>query len=213
MLTKLFVIPQFILASGLLFAQKTEPLVFEHNAEVIGAKYNEDDNLLISLSANGIVKLWAGQSAKVWEASTGKVIHALSGHKGKINGCEFSGNGKWIMTQSDEDGTVRLWDSGSGKLISSLQVRPNAGTQARLSSYGILISIFSHDTITVWNIASGKMLYVKPSSHPAIFSHDSRHLIVFNGNRATAYLAETGTPVMVEKKAIEKGARKVLKVD
>ena len=155
----------------------------------------------------------AGQNARVWDVATGNLIRALSGHTGKVTTCQFSRNGKWILTASAEDGTCRLWEAASGKFICYLNAGPeNISSTAQFSPDGKLISTFSQDTTKIWDVASGKLLHSMPAGQPLTFSNDSRHMIVLTGKQAAVYDTVSGKPVMVEKKLVAKGTKKVLKV-
>jgi len=56
---------------------------------------------------------------RVWERGTEKKVCDLNGHDGPIWAVEFSPNGKYLATAS-EDGYVRVWEARSGKLIETL---------------------------------------------------------------------------------------------
>ncbi len=151
------------------------------------------------------------QTAQVWDVATGSVIHLLRGHNGKVTACQFSKDGKWILTSSAEDGTCKLWET-SGKSVCYLNTGPvNTGSIAHLSPNDKMISTFSQDTTKIWNIATGKLLHALPSGRSPVFSIDSRRVIVLTGNRATVYEALSGKPVMVEKKPAGKEIKKALK--
>ena len=152
-----------------------------------------DGSKIVTGSANV-----AGQTAKVWEASTGKVIHVLSGHTGEINACEFSHDGKWILTTSDEDGFIRLWEAHTGNLHSSLESPLNVARKARLNPHGNMIAIQSGDTTELLESSSGKVLYGLTSHRPPVFSHNGQQIVVFNGNNAAVYNALSGKPVLIE---------------
>jgi len=49
------------------------------------------------------------------------LIHTFKGHTGEVYSAEYSPCGKYIPTVSS-DGTMRIWDSETGKLISIIEV-------------------------------------------------------------------------------------------
>ncbi len=154
-----------------------------------------------------------GRDARVWDVSTGNLIRSLSVNAGKVTTCQFSMNGKWILTASAEDGRCKLWEASSGKIFLDLKVGTgNISSTARLSFDGNWISTFSPDTIKVWNVASGKLQYSMPADHPLTFSNDSRRMIILSGKRASVYDIVSCKPVTVEKQAVSAGKKKVLKV-
>ena len=64
------------------------------------------------------------KTAKVSESKTGKLIHTLSGNTETIREVFFSPNGKNILTYSN-DKTTKIWNSLTGKLISSYTLKGN----------------------------------------------------------------------------------------
>jgi WD40 repeat protein len=53
----------------------------------------------------------------VWNIKTGKKLLKLEGHKSRIFSAGFSFNGKHIFTAGDEDQTIKIWNSKTGRLI------------------------------------------------------------------------------------------------
>ena len=155
----------------------------------------------------------ARQDARVWDAVTGKLMLALSGHAGKVTTCQFSKNGKLILTASIEDGTCRVWDALTGKSICSLNAGPeHANNTAQVSPDGKWISTYSQDTTKIWETSTGKLQHAIPAGKLVTFSNDSRHMVILTGKRGSIYDTVSGQPVIVEKKADIAGNKKVVKV-
>lgn len=53
----------------------------------------------------------------VWDIKTGKKLLKIEGHKSRIFSSGFSFNGKHIFTAGDEDQTIKIWNSKTGRLI------------------------------------------------------------------------------------------------
>ncbi|PIL35871.1 hypothetical protein GSI_01531 [Ganoderma sinense ZZ0214-1] len=73
--------------------------------------FSPDGNLVLTLSNDGMVKLW--------DTCTGVELFSLEGHKQKVNQARFSPCGKYVASAS-EDGTVRLWKTRDGSLVTTL---------------------------------------------------------------------------------------------
>lgn len=116
---------------------------------------------------------------RVWDVSTGKEVHTLVGHMEFVNTIAFSPNGKQILSGS-ADKTLKLWDTVTGKEISSWPVP------------GIQSVAFSPDgkwlaagrqanedkTLKIWDVTAGKETASLPDESAAItFSPDSQLLI------------------------------------
>jgi WD40 repeat protein/serine/threonine protein kinase len=60
------------------------------------------------------------QAAILWDVAGLKEPVSLRGHKEKVHGVEFSPDGEWVATWSD-DHTTRIWDVRTGQMIARLQ--------------------------------------------------------------------------------------------
>jgi WD40 repeat protein/DNA-binding CsgD family transcriptional regulator len=91
----------------------------EFNGGINDIVFNPDDSsTALSACEDGIIALW-----DVSSISTAKVIRRYDGHAGAVNDVAFSPDGKQFISAYDQ-GTIILWDTGSGKEIHRL----NSGT-------------------------------------------------------------------------------------
>jgi WD40 repeat protein len=56
----------------------------------------------------------------MWDTETGRILWT-GNHGGMILGCDFSHSGHLVVTSSDLDFTVRVWDSHNGTLVQELK--------------------------------------------------------------------------------------------
>jgi WD40 repeat protein len=52
-----------------------------------------------------------GETIHIWRTEDGALEHALAGHDNDVHGIQFSPDGKWLASAS-EDGTAVLWRIG-----------------------------------------------------------------------------------------------------
>ena len=58
--------------------------------------------------------LWDHFDIRIWDFNSGTLRKVLKGHKGSLCSLEFSKNGKWIISASNNDHTIRVWDVDTG---------------------------------------------------------------------------------------------------
>ena len=61
----------------------------------------------------------------LWNLCRGDQLAILAGHTRTVTATAFSPDGKWLATGS-QDGTVKIWDPATHKLIKTVAVTPNA---------------------------------------------------------------------------------------
>ncbi|MBP7077181.1 MAG: WD40 repeat domain-containing protein [Bacteroidales bacterium] len=103
------------------------------------------------------------------------------GHTSYVNTAEFSSDGKYIVTASD-DGTAKIWESRSGKLVLILVGHTDKVTQAHFSPDGKSIVTASFDnTVKIWESSSGKLLMSIDGHTSAVwsaqYSSDGKYII------------------------------------
>ncbi|WP_433936853.1 TIR domain-containing protein [Sorangium cellulosum] len=104
--------------------------------------------------ARGLPKVRLRHPVRLW---TGEE-RTLYGHTGGVNTCAISPDGQRIVSAS-ADGTLKIWDLATGKLLSTLEGHSGGVTACALSPDGqCIVSASGDTTLKVWNSSTGKCL-------------------------------------------------------
>jgi WD40 repeat protein len=133
-------------------------------------------------------------------------------HDSFVNSAQFSPDGKWIVTASN-DRTARVWDAQSGQPLTVPMRHDSDVNSAQFSPDGKRIVTASKDNTTrVWDAQTGTPLTV-PMKHDgwvssAQFSPDGKRIVTAsNDNTTRVWDAQSGTPLTVLMKSAVKSAQ------
>ncbi len=126
------------------------------------------------------------------------LLRIFAGHTDYVRSVAFSPDGQLVLTGSD-DYTARLWETSSGKLLSTLQGHTFRVTSVAFSPDGRMILSGSMDgTARLWETSSGKLLSTLQGHTHAVnvssvaFSPDGQ-LVLTGSSDGTARLWETSS--------------------
>ncbi|WP_445627966.1 protein kinase domain-containing protein [Nostoc sp. DSM 114167] len=117
------------------------------------------------------------------QISLGKVslANTLQGHENSVLSVAISPDGKTIASSGD-NGTIKLWNLATGKLIASLKGHFQQVNVVVISPDGkLLVSASDDNTIKIWNLATRKQIRTltghSDSVHALAISADSETLV------------------------------------
>lgn len=127
-----------------------------HADWVLCVRWSPDGAFLLSGSRSGDLRLWSfSAESSVWRSVE------LLGHRKWITGLSWEG-GEGVFRRrcasSSKDGTVRVWDSLSGKCVFVLSGHTLSVTAVEWGSRGSIYSCSQDRTIKVWNAADGSLV-------------------------------------------------------
>ena len=135
-----------------------------------GVAFSPDGRLLATADSSGVIRLWnlARQQPALTIAADAEAGVGTSSDDG-VKRIAFSPNGT-LLASADGDGTVKLWDTATGRLIRTLHADTGplgVFAVAFSPSSGLLASGDSDGTIRLWNTATGKLVLTLDASAAA----------------------------------------------
>jgi len=101
-----------------------------------------------------------------WASASRESLHlALKGHTGWVRSVAFGlgPDGRLVLASGSDDGTVRLWDPGAGRLVGEPLVGHTAWVNSVAFGFGpdgrlVLASGSYDDTVRLWEVEQGHQL-------------------------------------------------------
>lgn len=138
----------------------TQHVFGDNRGAVYGVAFSPDGLMVLTGSADGLVKLRYVQ--------TGNIVQTFVGHSGPVNCVAFSPDGQMIVT-GGKDTTARLWDVRTGRTLHVFGTRISPVYQSGHTSSinSVAFSPDGHFVLTssrdrsarLWNVQTGEMLH------------------------------------------------------
>ncbi|KAI9861262.1 MAG: hypothetical protein M1813_005435 [Trichoglossum hirsutum] len=152
-----------------------------HNYSVNSVTFSHDSAWLASAPSVGGVK--------IWDVSSGECLQTLKGHGDSVNSVALHHSVSSVAFSYDSarlasasvDGTVKIWDAGSGECLQTLEGHSNSVNSVTFSHNSARLASASDDgTVKIWDAGSDKYLQTLESHSDSVnsvaFSHDSAWL-------------------------------------
>ena len=139
------------------------------------------------------------RTINVWDATTGTTIASLRGHEGPVYALAYSPDGKRLASGS-ADMTIRLWEPGSGKEVAAMLGHEKPVEWLSYSPDGQRICSLDGQSGRLWDATTGRVIAVLAgpvTKATAIFTPDSRRLVIGLDRQVCLYDASTGRRIAV----------------
>ncbi len=140
------------------------------------------------------------EAVRLWDTATGQERCALQGDRAHGGyGLTFTPDGRtlatdWIDSDSGE-GTISLWDTGTGKLLRRFLIPVRAMEAHRFAPDGRTLVMTAGPVVYLWDTATGQRLMHRPAHESLVqslsFTPDGRMLV--SGGDETIRLWDTAT--------------------
>lgn len=107
-----------------------------------------------------------------------KLRLTLEGHAEAVTSLAFDPKGD-TLASSSIDGTVKLWDAASGRLLRTLEVRGSAVTSVAFDGAGRRLASGNDNTVHLWDAATGRLLRTLEGHRETVWS------VAFDGKGRT----------------------------
>ena len=106
----------------------------------------------LALTPDARIALWAGDEViRVWDPHERKCLDTLTGHRGPITAVAISADGR-VAISSSKDGTLRVWEIGSGRSV-ALDAHPSGAIAVALRpDGGLAVSTGDDQKLRVWDL-------------------------------------------------------------
>lgn len=96
----------------------------------------------------------------VWNVESGDTRSTFNGHSGPITAIDMSGGEEWVASASG-DGTLKIWDAGSGNEVRSIAAPAEQGWFSSLTfspDGAVLVTGTLSGEVEFWNAATGERI-------------------------------------------------------
>jgi WD40 repeat protein len=125
--------------------------LLEQGSQVTAVAFSPDGKTILTGGVDGAVRRWDAATG----AREGSPVHP-AGASGVL---AFGPDGKTFVTNaSPGGGGVRLWDLATGSPASQLYPHPGPAEVAAFSPDGKLLLTGCNDTVTLWDVATGRLV-------------------------------------------------------
>jgi WD40 repeat protein len=142
--------------------------------------FRPDGGLLASAHGDWTVNLW--------ETKSGKQVQKLPAGQTIATGSQavmFAPDGKVLATAGWNDGNVRLWDIGTGKMIRAFGVGHGMVFCLAFAPDGKTVAASDRNSVRLWEVATGKQLrhWAAGRVDDLAFTPDGKTLVWYAANR------------------------------
>jgi WD40 repeat protein/serine/threonine protein kinase len=178
----------------------TLPVLRGHTSYVYPVAISPDGRWIASGGWDNTVRLASGgwdNTVRLWDAATGEPCATLP-HPGTVRTLAFGPDGRWLLTGSDGDDRLRIWDVATARVRKEIQGPAGTLYFLTVSPDGRRVAATMYDVPTdkyhlhVCDVASGERLF-STEGQALAYSPDGRRLAIRAADDKTVLLVDART--------------------
>lgn len=124
---------------------------FKYPSEITGCMAFSPDSGTIALTP------W-DSTIRIWDVKAREELQPLMGHTGNVRTVSFSPDSQLMVSCTDNDDAPKLWNVKEGRELRTLDQKSSEVGYVSFSPDGQILGRGAGETITLWNITTGKKL-------------------------------------------------------
>jgi WD40 repeat protein/uncharacterized caspase-like protein len=167
----------------------------EHLGSIAGGALSTDGKVLATAAGDDL-------TVDVGDVAQGRQLNILGG-RGYVNTVAFNVDGMMLVKKVDKRETISVWDIAFGRNLRGYSWNSSQASQLGFSAASRFAfspdgsTLATIDPITLWDVATGRMLQTYDPTHHAfgvMFSPDSKTFLSTEGSTANLWELGSGTP-------------------
>jgi WD40 repeat protein/uncharacterized caspase-like protein len=130
----------------------------------------------------------------VWDLATAQVRHTFTdknARRGTSGGLALGAGGR-VLALCKDDGSVRLWNTADGVLLSTAAGRTASIRDAAFDPSGEHLALATAEGIRLWDLRAGAQIRILPGNQFPVFSPDGR-LVAAGSDAESIVIVDAGT--------------------
>jgi WD40 repeat protein len=148
----------------ILFPTLSSSQIIEAQSNITAMTFNNDGSKLITASGSTPVKVWDWKKKQLITDFDGQSKNSLSIAASKDGNYVATGHGNFQNNETSKEGTIKLWDAKTGKLLKILKGHTEQIRTVAFSPDSLTLVSSGHDSeMKIWDVRNRKLIKSIPT--------------------------------------------------